>query len=247
MHKYCQIIKDIYIPIFISLMIFILVISINSYSSHSGLFTEFDIKVIGNKYIDTIMIENEIYPNLKSSLLSLNLSEIQAKLEKIQYIEVVQISQILPKTLLIHIIERSPILMINKEEEKKFMDLKGFLLPVNEKSIITFPVPVISILDENIFIEDYSDNISRIFQFLINQYPNFYNNLNEITITSECWELHHEYNTKIYIDGSYVKNQLIILKEFEKTIFPEFKLSDYRYIDLRINNQIVVKEKYHKG
>ena len=247
MHKYFQIIKNIYTQIFILIMIFILIISINSYSSLSGLFTEFDIKVSGNKYIDTIIIENEIYPNLKSSLLSLNLREIQEKLEKLEYIEVVQISQILPKTLLIHIIERSPILMMNKDEEKKFMDLKGFLLSVNEKSIISFPVPVISVLDKNIFIEEYTDNISQIFKFLINQYPNFYNNLNEIIITSEFWELHHENNTKIYIHGSYVKNQLIILKEFEKTIFPEFKLSDYRFIDLRIRNQIVVKEKYPKG
>ena len=32
------------------------------------------------------MIENDIYPNLKSSILSLNLSEIQKKLEKIEHI-----------------------------------------------------------------------------------------------------------------------------------------------------------------
>ena len=149
MHKYFQIITNIYTPILFLIMIIIMIISINSYSSLSGLFTEFDIKVSGNKYIDTIMIENEIYPNLKSSILSLNLSEIQEKLEKIEFIEVVQISPILPKTLLIHIIERSPILMMNKDEEKKFIDLNGFLLPVNEKSIISFPVPVISILDKN--------------------------------------------------------------------------------------------------
>ena len=224
-----------------------MIISINSYSSLSGLFTEFDIKVSGNKYIDTIMIENDIYPNLKSSILSLNLSEIQKKLEKIEFIKVVQISPILPKTLSIHVIERSPILMMNKNEEKKFMDLNGFLLPVNEKSIISFPVPVISILDKNIIIEEYTDNITQIFQFLIYQYPNFYNNLNEITIKPESWELLHENNTRIHVHGSYVKNQLLILKEFEKTIFPENKLSDYRYIDLRIKNQIVVREKYNKG
>ena len=67
MHKYFQIIKNIYIQIFILIMIFILIIFINSYSSLTGLFTEFDIKVSGNKYIDTIIIENEIYPKIRNA------------------------------------------------------------------------------------------------------------------------------------------------------------------------------------
>ena len=78
---------------------------------------------------------------MNSSLLSVNLTDIQNKLESIDYIEAVQVSRILPSTLVIHIIERSPILLMNKADEIIFMDKTGILLPADKKSIGIFPFP----------------------------------------------------------------------------------------------------------
>ena len=47
--------------------------------------------------------------------------------------------------------------------------------------------------------------------------------------------------------GENIFKQLNILKNFEKTVYPNKQLDDYSYIDLRIEEQIVVKEKYRKG
>ena len=64
--------------------------------------------------------------------------------------------------------------------------------------------------------------------------------------TSFC-QFHSDNNTKIYAHASYLTNQLNILKDFEKTVYPIRDLKDYRYIDLRIKDQVIVKEKYRKG
>ena len=57
-----------------------------------------------------------IYPKITSSILSTNLTEIQKNIELIDYIETVQISQILPHTLIIHIIEILLVLILRQKE-----------------------------------------------------------------------------------------------------------------------------------
>ena len=78
-------------------------------------------------------------------------------------------------------------------------------------------------------------------------YPIFYNNLSEVKIHDSGWEFSSDNNTKIYAHNSYLISQLNILKYFEKTVHPIRDLQHYRYIDLRIKDQVIVKEKYRKG
>ena len=95
--------------------------------------------------------------------------------------------------------------------------------------------------------EKYTKDISQFFQFLLSEYPIFYLNLSEVKIQGGSWEFYSDNNTKIYAHASYLTNQLNILKEFEQTVSPIRDLGDYRYIDLRIKDQVIVKEKYRKG
>ena len=247
MFKYNNIFKKISSLISFSIIMIICIYSIRVYSFRIGLFSDFDILISGNDYVDSVLINSEIYPQMSSSLLSVNLTDIQSKLESLDYIEAVQISRILPHTLMIHIVERSPMVLMNNADEISFMDNKGVVLPVDEKSIYTFPVPVISILNDNSSLNEYTLDIVHLFQFLLTEYPNFYNNLSEVKIQEDVWEFYCDNNTKIYASSSYLKNQLNILKDFEKTVYPLRYLHDYRYIDLRIKDQVIVKEKYHKG
>jgi len=244
MVKKNNILKYIYI-IFSVFVITICMKSMQAYILNTNLFNNYNIIISGNEYIDTSIIENIIYPQVTSSILSTNLTEIQKNIELIDYIETVQTSRILPHTLIIHIVESSPIVLIHKLDENIFIDKNGMPLPVNKRSIATFSVPVVSILDANKSLSDIKD-ITSIFQFLLMEYPDFYNTLNKIIILPNQWEFSSN-NTKIYTDNEYVKNQLIILQNFESTIYPIKNLQDYNYIDLRVNNQVIVKEKYRKG
>ena len=156
MFKHIQIVKIVLHLFCLAIIISICIFSVHTYSRSIGLFDEFDIQISGNDYIDTSFINNEIYPQMSSSLLSINITDIQNKLESLDYIEAVQISRILPHTLMIHIVERSPMVLMNNADEISFMDNKGVVLPVDEKSIYTFPVPVISILNDNSSLNEYT-------------------------------------------------------------------------------------------
>lgn len=148
---------------------------------------------------------------------------------------------------MIHIIERSPILLMNTTDAITFMDKEGILLPADEKSIGMFPVPVLSIMYDNVLNDKYLNDIVQFFQFILDEYPLFYNNLSEVKIQADVWEFYSDNNTKIYAHASSLKNQLNILKGFEQTVYPVRDLKDYIYIDLRIKDQVIVKEKYRKG
>ena len=247
MLKHKQILSKILSLLSIVIFISTCIYSIQAYSFHIGLFDNVDIQISGNNYIDSYYIKNEIYPQMSSSLLSVNLTDIQNKLEFMDYIKAVQVSRILPHTLMIHIVERSPMLLMNKADVITFMDKNGVLLPADKKSLRTFPVPVLSILDEKGSMDKYRVDITELFQFLIDKYPLFYKNLSEVKIKEDVWEFYSDYNTKIYAHASYLTDQLNILKDFEKTLYPIRDLQDYHYIDLRIKNQVIVKEKYRQG
>ena len=247
MFKYNQIVINILSRFSFTIIISACIYTFHVYSFSIGLFDNVNIQISGNDYIDSQRIESEIYPEMSSSLLSVNLTDIQNKLESIDYIDAVQVSLILPHTLMIHIIEHSPMILINIANKINFMDNNGVLLPANEKSIGTFPVPVLLILDENSSMDKYTANIAQLFQFLLDAYPLFYNNLSEVKIYGGVWEFYNDNNTKIYAHDSFLINQLNILKDFEKTVYPIRNLNDYSYIDLRIKDLVIVKEKTRKS
>ena len=242
-----QIVKII-LPLFSFIFIMsAFIYSVHAFSLNIGLFDDFDIQISGNDYLDALFIESELYPQLSSSLLSINLTSIKDKLESLDYIEAVQVSRILPHILMIHIVERSPMILINMAKNMIFMDKKGILLPVDEKSLSIFPVPVLLILNDDGTNDEYMREIFQFFKYLLIEYPTFYRNISEVKIHADVWEFSSDNNTKIFARASYLKNQFNILKNFEDTIYPTRHLQDYSYIDLRTKNQVIVKEKYGKG
>ena len=86
MFKYKQILIKI-----LSLLSFIILISaciysVQEFSLSFGLFDNVHIQISGNVYIDTQLIKSKIHPQMSSSLLAINLTDIQNKLEFMDYI-----------------------------------------------------------------------------------------------------------------------------------------------------------------
>tara|TARA_Y100000590_G_C15672964_1_gene996942 strand:+ start:395 stop:1138 length:744 start_codon:yes stop_codon:yes gene_type:complete len=247
MHKYLNMIQKI-MPSIFSIMGFVFIANIIYIYSHANnLFDKYEIKINGNKHIKNSFIINEIPHDNNSSILNVNMIKIQKKIEGLEYVQTAQISYILPNSLIINIIERFPTVLINKHDESVFMDSHGILLSLNEKSIINYPVPVLSINNEKDDFNYYKNKIITTINHLLLNYPNFYATINEIKINSDIWEFQNDHKTKFYANNDNLINQLIILKKFENTIYPQKQFKDYSYIDLRIENKIIVKEKYRKG
>jgi hypothetical protein len=89
--------------------------------------------------------------------------------------------------------------------------------------------------------------IAEVFNFLVNDYPLFYDNLSEVIIKDKKWTFYSDSKTRIFTTSDDLLSQLNILKNFERTVYPNKQLGDYSYIDLRVSEQVVVKEKYRKG
>ena len=232
--------------ILIGILIF-LGILVKEYSIHSGLFETFEVQIKGNQFVNTSRIQEQLTPYMTQSLLSLNLDDMQDGLSSLDFIETAQISQLLPNILMIQIVESQPILLITIENENFLMDDNGILLPADGSAISFFPVPIITISNKIENTDGITGDIVGVFQFLLNDYPLFYDNLSEVIIDEEKWTFYSDSKTQIFAKSEDLFTQLNILKNFEQTVYPKRRLDDYSYIDLRVAEQIIVKEKYRKG
>ena len=72
-----------------------------------------------------------------------------------------------------------------------------------------------------------------------------YHNISEISESHSTITLTTDTRTEIFVNPKMIINNLNKLKKFEESIDVIKKINDYRYIDLKFNNQIVVKEKVY--
>jgi len=227
--------------------IILLGILVIDYSTHNGLFDTFTVKIKGNQFVTDAQIQKQLQPFMEETYFSIDLDELQSDISSLDYIECVQLSRILPNTVMVQVIERNPILLITLENENFLMDKNGLLLPAKGKAISYYPVPIINISKDMDYKSGLTGEIAEVFNFLVNDYPLFYDNLSEVIIGDEKWTFYSDSKTRIFTTSDNLLSQLNILKNFERTVYPNKQLGDYSYIDLRVAEQVVVKEKYRKG
>ena len=227
--------------------IILLGILVYGYSIHNGLFDTFAVKIKGNQFVTDTQIQKQMQPFIEATYFAIDLDELQSEISSLDYIECAQLSRILPNTVMVQVIERKPILLITLENENFLMDKNGLLLPAKSKAISYYPVPIINISKDMDYKSGLIDEIAEVFKFLVNDYTLFYDNLSEVIIGDEKWTFYSDSKTRIFTTSDNLLSQLNILKNFEQTVYPGRRLDDYSYIDLRVAEQVVVKEKYRKG
>ena len=79
--------------------------------------------------------------------------------------------------------------------------------------------------------------------FVNNKY--LYNNISEINIKDEIVTLITDKHTKIIIDDKKFLNKLVVLHSFKESISHIKSINDYLYIDLSVQNKVIVREKTH--
>ena len=75
-------------------------------------------------------------------------------------------------------------------------------------------------------------------------YSGLYNNLSELKITSsnEIELILSDLPTHIYLGNEKISSRIRTLKEFESKLKPN-KMSDFSYLDMRYDNQIIGKRR----
>jgi cell division septal protein FtsQ len=245
MHKYLQIGRKYTFIIFNSIMLIGLFYSSVLYAEHINLFSQDHIVVLGNKYVGQNIILDAMNIDTEESIFSYNLSQLQYKIESIQFIKSVKVSRILPSTLMVQVLERSPVILVLLDEVKYFFDEAQTPLIATKRAINFFPVPIMTFTNDSpLKLGDFE--LTKALRFVNKSkaiHNELYDNLSEVKYENDHLTLITDERTRIDLGDDGAIYKISILKEFQKMVRDQYSLNDYAYIDLKIDNQIIVSER----
>ena len=166
------------------------------------------------------------------------------------FVQASRVSYRYPNKILIELKEREAFAIINKDP-LVILDRDCFVLPI-EDNFNNYDIPILSKFnsDNNLYpIGEKSLSVKvqeTIFWLssLYDQDPDFYSSISEVLLENgnEIVLILNEYPTKVLLGDTDTLKKIEILKKFEQTIKETKKITDYAYLDIRYNNQIIAKE-----
>ena len=206
----------------------------------------FKVKIIdinGNDFIKELEIISSIEKLIKNkNLINVEIEKIQQALSEKKFIESARVYKKIPSTIKIDISEIIPIALINDEINNYFIDENKNIIDADINAINHFiNTPIISSYN-NLDLGLSKEIILSIYNFD----SNLYNQLNELIYQNNQITLLFNNHTKVKIDKTDYQKGLIKFFSFINQISGNNNLKIYKYIDLSIDNQIVVKEKKMK-
>ena len=166
------------------------------------------------------------------------------------FVQVARASNRYPNKLVIDIKERRPFALLNKDP-MVILDKSCYVLP-DINNLEKYDIPILSKFNNDDRLYPHGEKSLSIkvqntiswLSSLYDKYPKFYYDISEILLENgnEIVIILNENPTKIFLGDSNTLQKIAILKKFEETIQNTKKITDYAYLDIRYNNQIVAKE-----
>ncbi len=244
MHKYLQICKKYAFITLNSIILVTLLYCSLLYAQHINLFSQEKVVILGNKYVKQNIILGAMNMDTEESIFSYDLGTLQDNVESIEFIKSVKVSRILPSTLMIQVLERSPVILVLLDDEKYFFDVEQTPLLASKEAINFFPVPIMTFENNNpLKLGDFE--LTKALRFVNKTkaiHNELYTNLSEVRYKNNNLSLITDERTKIDLGDNEALYKISILKEFQHTVKDKRSLNDYAYINLIIDNQIIVRE-----
>ena len=219
------------------ILIISFIFSIQLYVKKINLFQLKTINISGNYFVKESNIKNILKEYKNSKINNLELKKLEKSLNNHSYIKASKIYKVLPNIISVEIKEVSPVALYENNKKYYFIDEEGNNINANIDAINYFSVPIISNNSSVI-----KNNIVDILNIIKSKNLKFYNSLNEIKVQNETILLEIDNGTKIKINQSSDYNDIYKLLSFLKTIKNNKNITDYKYVDLTIPKQIIVKE-----
>ena len=166
------------------------------------------------------------------------------------FVQASRVSYRYPNKILIELKEREAFAIINKDP-LVILDRDCFVLPI-EDNFDNYDIPILSKFnsDNNLYPigeKSLSVKVQETILWLRSLYdqdPDFYSSISEVLLENdnEIVLILNEYPTKVLLGDTDTLQKIKILKKFEQTIKETKKITDYAYLDIRYNNQIIAKE-----
>ncbi len=221
------------------------------WAEYSRLIQNKSIIITGNSIVDESEYQTFLLKEFDSEFNAGNISILVAKMEEHPYVAGARVSRHYPNNILIEVSERYPIALIN-DTPLLLVDNYNTVLPFRSNSF-EMQIPIISIFDISkdlypIGQQALSPIIVDVVQFLNRiktDYEQLYKNISEVRLSKyKDYELILvDEPTKIIIGKSISWSKILVLREFEKSIIGHKILTDYAYLDLRYDNQVITKER----
>ena len=244
MHKYLQICKKNAFIILNSIILVVLLYCSLLYAQHIDLFSQQKVVILGNKYVKQKIILDAMNMDTEESIFSYDLGKLQDNMESIEFIKSVKVSRILPSTLMIQVLERSPVILVLLGDKKYFFDVEQTPLLASKEAINFFPVPIMT-FENNGPLKLGDFELTKALRFVNKSkaiHNELYTNLSEVRYKNNNLSLITDELTKIDLGDNEALYKISILKEFQHTVKDKRSLNDYAYINLIIDKQIIVRE-----
>ena len=228
------------IKIFAYIITFItLFYSIQTYIINIELYKPSEIRVTGNNFIsESEVIEIANKSILNKNILNINIKNIQESINSNPFIEKSKAYFRLPSTVEIIVKEIRPIALFQKNNDIFFLDDNNNRIKANNKSINFFSVPVLTIYDDRINYRKTTDFL----KLIKTNNENLFHSINELTFKNKLIIISLNNGTKIKMKKDDEINNTKKLLSFINSISGHQTISDFKYVDLSIPKQIIVKE-----
>jgi len=222
-----------------------------SWANYTRLFNNPNIVITGNSIVSESEYKSFLFEQYGKDIFEEDISAISNKIEEHPYVAGARVSRQFPKGILVEVSERYPVAMINNSP-LLLIDNNYTVLPFRSNSF-DFQIPILSNLEitNDLFsigkqtASPIAINVVQFLNRILKEYPQLYQNLSEVRLSK-----YNDYEliladepTKIVIGKSITWSKILVLKEFEKSVNGRKTLTDYAYLDLRYDNQVITKER----
>ena len=180
-----------------------------------------------------------------------SIGQITNLIEDHPLVKVARVSKHFPSQIKIEIIERTPIAILNKEP-LVLLDNQGYVLP-EKQNTAHYNLPIMSNFNSESALypigkQALSIKVLQSIELLSKikkEYTILYNNISELKITkgNEIELILFDKPTHVFLGNEKIDKRISILKEFEKQFLPN-NISDFSYLDMRFENQIIAKRRH---
>ena len=157
-----------------------------------------------------------------------------------------------PDKIILEISERKPFARVNNGPDHMIMlDEDCFVIP-NVEEVRNYSVPTLSKFNSEPELYPIGEkalslkikNTIKWLRLLNKNHPDLYHDISEIYLTNndEINLVLAENPTKIMLGNKDTHQKIDLLNAFEKTMENKKEITDFAYIDMRYNNQIIAKE-----
>ena len=232
---------------FLVLVIGIFTLSFN-WSNFKKIYDISEINIYGTTFFDQSIIEEKSNVLKSYNIFDRELENYKNEILQFDHITDCKISRNFPSTIDVTIYEREPIALISSDE-LIILDSEGVCLPVEYCDL---SLPILSNFKSNPELypkgsKTVSTNVLSsvsLMKFTKDNFSTIYDNISEFVFNedSEYEIILKNGKTRIFLGSQNLQKKIKYLESFQETLKEEKNITDFRYIDLRFNNQVIVKE-----